>query len=129
MALLVFFSNTGVALSMHFCKGENEKITMNHLDNKHCEKEVKVKSCCDDDSDSDDEECCSDIALQNKFIDKQIVDILKIQFNNIIDFPTKFEYLNFNNVGKNQRLEFTSHFVESNAPPIYLQNSQLIFYA
>lgn len=128
LALLVFFSNTGMVLSMHFCKGEVEKISVHHLENSHCEKESSPKKCCADGDEMDD--CCSDKAVQEQLVDKQSPDILKIQFvdfTGIKPIQNHDEFFFFQNLTALHL--FNNHFIESNAPPIYLQHQQLILYA
>lgn len=128
LALLVFFSNTGMVLSMHFCKGEVEKITVYYPENSHCEKEKAAEKCC---ANGDEMEgCCADKAVQEQLVDKQSPEILKIQS---IDFIGIKPIQNHDEFFFSQSLTdshlFNNHFVESNAPPIYLQHQQLILYA
>ncbi|ADX67077.1 MULTISPECIES: HYC_CC_PP family protein [Weeksella] len=128
LSVLMFLSNIGIVLSMHLCHGVAESISINHLNNHHCQQEEVANSCCPN-PDDEDEACCTEVALQQKMIDKQLVDILKVSF-----FST-FLSNRTHNLWWYEFIEFYAFFVPEtqktypNLPPIYLSHHQFIFYA
>ena len=138
LSLILIFSNLSVAFSMHFCQGAMEEIKMNHLDNKSCEIETAT-SCCPPKSEKNhceiadgeskqQDDCCKDVSYSDKIAEKQVVKVLKlvpIDFLAVEVLQLKTPILDFK---VEETLFLLDSYVESNAPPNYIFNSQLTFY-
>ena len=138
LSIVLIFSNLNLAFSMHYCQDEIKTIKLNHLGNTSC-KIDKVKSCCStlkqknhcespkrESKQKDD--CCKDISYSDKNNHKQVVSIQKlVPIYTLITEVLQIEIpiVNSTVISKKHFLEF---FVDSNAPPNYIKNSQLTFY-
>lgn len=123
---------------MHFCQGEIEQVTMNHLDNNSCKMEVST-SCCPSKTEkrhcelpesnkSKKDDCCKDISYSDKFVEKQTVKIQKLVpicflASEILQIRIPIQDEELSN-----QSNFLDFYVASNAPPNYILNSQLTFY-
>ncbi|SUP53347.1 Uncharacterised protein [Weeksella virosa] len=129
LSVLMFLSNTGIALSMHLCHGVAESISINHLNNHHCQQEEVANSCCPNPDDEEDEACCTEVALQQKMIDKQLVDILKVSFFSTFLSNRTHNLWWYEFVGFSTFFAPDTQKIHTNSPPIYLTHQQFIFYA
>lgn len=122
---------------MHYCQGKVEKVKFNHLDNnkndlvnvkKCCSSETKKKHCeLPKEETKHKDDCCKDVSSSDIVKDRHTVNILKlipVQFlvSHILQIATVIE-----NIEENKN-NFLTFYVASNAPPNYIINSQLTFY-
>ncbi|MEG1200298.1 MAG: hypothetical protein RSD53_12950 [Algoriella sp.] len=138
LSLVLIFSNLSYAFSMHFCQGEMEQVSINHLDNNSCEME-KTMPCCPPKAESNHceipqgennkkDDCCKDISYSDKVVDKQTVKIQKLVPASFITSEIlQIQAPIIQKEVKNE-VNFLYFYVASNAPPNYILNSQLTFY-
>lgn len=139
LSMVLIFSNLNLAFSMHYCQDEIKEIKLNHLDNNSCELE-KIKSCCTTVKQNNhcefpkgefkkENDCCKDISYSDKNYHKQVVSIQKIVpvHNTLVTEILQIEIPIVNSILINKK-HFLAFFVDSNAPPNYIKNSQLTFY-
>ena len=138
LSVVLIFSNLSYAFSMHFCQGEMEQVSINHLDNNSCEME-KTTSCCPPKEDPNHceipqeennkkDDCCKDISYSDKVVDKQTVKIQKLVPASFITSEIlQIQPPIIQKEVKNE-VNFLYFYVASNAPPNYILNSQLTFY-
>jgi len=139
LSLVLIFSNLSVAFSMHFCQGEVKEIKLNQLDNQK-QNVTNVKKCCSSkkkekhcelpkkETKTHKDDCCKDISSLDNTKDQHTVKILKlipVEFlaTSVLQVPITVEDTEVNRISK-----FLIFFVDSNAPPNYIINSQLTFY-
>lgn len=128
--LLAFFllvSSSGWSLNIHYCGGEIASVTAFEKGGSNCcghhsEKEV----CCSTEQDEHNE-CCSDDLLQ-----VELEDSVLSFFNVDFDFFATFLCNGISSFSIEVEDSFPRHlyyYCKSNAPPLYLLYSQLVFYA
>ncbi|MDH0658174.1 hypothetical protein [Empedobacter sp. GD03865] len=138
LSVVLIFSNLSYSFSMHFCQGEMEQVTMNHLDNNSCKMEVSTSCCppktekkhCElpENNKSKKDDCCKDISYSDKFVEKQTVKIQKLIPISFIVSEILQIRIPIQDEEVSNQSSFLDFYVASNAPPNYILNSQLTFY-
>lgn len=126
LAFVVILTATSYNFTIHYCKDTIASISFNTLIEKsNCKKESS--SCCA--TKKNYKKCCSDKVVK---VEKKKDTILSKNFkigvgNYFLQKPNLFEILKnqiFYKSNKN-----VTFYCDSNAPPIYKLNCQLVFYA
>lgn len=135
MVFFLMFSNIGLALNVHYCGGQIDKVTLSYphidRDGKDCELEQKtVHNCCADrDTSLNEETCCEDQTLTQETSEKVVVKTLDISSHTaILTSPQSLE-INFICEIILPKKEVIAFYCDSNAPPFYKLYNQFIFYA
>ncbi|MBK0370400.1 HYC_CC_PP family protein [Flavobacterium agrisoli] len=122
LVILMLVSNIGLALNVHYC-GENvasvsfDKKVYTPKEEKCCAVNKTNKTCCKD-----------KVVVVEKKSDNATVKSFSFEialpFVNQLYVPLVFEEMSFSLHSK-----ILPYYVEANAPPLYQQYHQLIFYA
>jgi hypothetical protein len=125
LASLVFLANIGLSFTVHYCNDSIASISLNTSAEESCSE--KAVSCCA--AEKNHHKCCSDKVVKVK--KKKDIIISK-------SFKIGFEQLAFQqntsfNTSKKQIYDASNEslafYCDSNAPPFYKLNCQLVFYA
>lgn len=129
LAIFLMFSNIGLAVNIHYCKGEIEQISLGYQSGVACEVDADHdKACCKEKPEK--ESCCKDDVIKQGTDQNQVVSkVFQVQTDLFVapityDFTTPF--LLESNVPKST---FVSFYCESNAPPLYKLFKKYIYYA
>jgi len=126
LAFFLLVSSGGWSLNIHYCGGEIASITtFDNINSKCCDHHTETKACCS--SEEEEEGCCSDDVLQVELEDT-VINVFSIDFNYVAilpDFDDSFISIEI----EKSFLSHLHYYCESNAPPLYLLYSQLVFYA
>ncbi|WP_212906041.1 HYC_CC_PP family protein [Capnocytophaga stomatis] len=128
LATLILFSNSGWALSFHYCKDELASISISYTeiseqDSDSCSLDG---GCCETKDDHSD--CCDNQTFESSKSDNTLVS--KVFELNLFSFVLSENLYNFNNISilKSNR-SIPAFYVDLNAPPLYELFCQLVFYA
>jgi len=125
LAFVVFMANIGYSFTVHYCNDTIASISLKSAFEEPCIEEIA--SCCALENNHD--KCCSDKVIKvEKKTDNFIAKHFKIGFDSIVFLEkNSFELL------KRQvfytKKETVAFYCDSNAPPIYKLNCQLVLYA
>lgn len=127
LTVALFFSNLGLAVTIHYCGEDIEKIAFGYGYDASCEHNEIEKSCCKEEKKSK-KDCCSDQIIEQQN-DDIVVQNFTLQFapcllSNAIDIPV----LNYAepSVENQQIFEYS---IQANAPPLYKLYHQFLLYA
>lgn len=126
LSLLLLVSNTGLAVSVHYCGGEVASVATGfNIDNgcgmekaSSCDKEMKItrKSCCDEKT----------IRLKSKSGDVTVkafsVEFTPLTGLDLPDYRVSFQPVAVKEIA-------TRYSYDANGPPFYLLYSSYIFYS
>lgn len=125
LSLLILCSSLGLNFSVHYCNDAIASIALNASVDEPCHK--PLVSCCSVANSHDD--CCSNKIIKvDKNSDEVVFSNSKITFKSLV-FLTQNPQVLFKTTRYNPKNEFLSFYCDSNAPPIYKLNCQLVFYA
>lgn len=128
MALLVLFSNAGLAFNVHYCGGEIAGISsVYNIADSSTNYKHEPKSCCAPKS-SDSDGCCDNKIIKS---DKKS-DVIVKTFSFQVDAPFVIQQWNpvvFVPVSQTMIGQTTEYYCDAHAPPLYQLYSQYIFYA
>lgn len=130
VALLVLVSNSGVAMTVHYCGGKIASVSSGFSDKETCSgpKAVVEKGCCAKTAETNHKKCCSDKKLNLK--GKALDVIVKASEKGFIPFVLPvFEPVNFTYVASVKAQQLPSYYCDANAPPLFKLYHQYIFYA
>lgn len=128
MAILILFSNSGWALSFHYCKDELASVSFSYVQNYEEDTDSCgiADSCCGEDGEHQD--CCDDQTVESSKSDSNL--ITKVLELDLCTFILPNVLPTFNNINalksKKSNIAF---YVDLNAPPLYDLFCQLVFYA
>lgn len=125
LAILILFSNLGLAINVHYCKDKIAGISFTTQVEEICVKDVK--SCCKVEETHD--ECCSNkvIKAQEKH-DNFLSHYSKIDFNAVY-FTQRKTVLPIKKNDFVSKNEIISFYCDSHSPPFYKLYCQLVLYA
>ncbi len=132
LTLLLLVSNMGLALNVHYCKGEISDVSFSYKQKEPCDshKLPESKSCCASDG-NNHKECCKDdvVKLKDKNTsDNIIVKSLQLDLNvfcAINEWKPFQEFYTAQIVIK----DTPSFYCEANAPPLFKLYCSYILYA
>ena len=128
LALLVLFSNAGLAFNVHYCGGNIAGITSVYgVSEKTDVDSVPKKSCCGEKT-TDKKSCCKDKLIKVK--EKSDVTFKTFTFQ--IDAPfviQNWKPIVFAPISKISQQQTNNYYCDAHAPPFYKLYSQYIFYA
>ena len=125
LAFVVFMTNISYSLTIHYCKDSIASVALNSFVDEPCK--TISDSCCALESMHDS--CCSDKIVK---VEKKQDNFLNKSLSFVANFALipRLSPLEFNNnVVLFSSKENPSFYCDSNAPPIYKLNCQLVFYA
>ena len=125
VTLLVFLANIGYSFTVHYCNDTIASVSLNSNFEEPCKE--PVVSCCAKDNIHDS--CCSNKIIK---VEKKHDNFI----NKSLNFESNSAILNTNAscIFSSKSQNFSTQkcpafYCESNAPPIYKLNCQLVFYA
>lgn len=125
----LLFSNLGLAINIHYCGNEIEKVELGYVSEIACSMETHEKACCKEKSEVEKDTCCKDETIQSK-TDEVTVKVFQLQ--HVADFVpptiTSFQPVIINQVKLPKSIK-SAFYCESNAPPLYKLYQQFLFYA
>jgi hypothetical protein len=123
----LFFSNLGLAVTIHYCGHDVEKVVIGYGYDANCEHTASEKACCKEEKKSK-EDCCSDqIIKQQK--DDVVVQNFTLQFAPcILSYSFDFTPPIFAEPSVRTQHIF-EYAVQANAPPLYKLYQQFLLYA
>jgi len=129
LALAILFSNVGLAINIHYCGDEIEKIAFGYAASIGCADETHTKACCKEKNETEKKDCCKNETIKQK-TDDVVIKIFNVQ--QLSEFITPIVY-------KFQPLVISKSILpkkinaafrcESNAPPLYKLYNQYLLYA
>lgn len=127
LSTLILFSNSGWALTFHYCKDEVASVSWGFSSVEEEDSCQTEKSCCAENDEHSD--CCDDQTFESsgsesKFISKSF------ELNTSAFVLSEAHTYNFQNqsVSKPKKC-VPAFYVDLNAPPLYKLYCQLVFYA
>ena len=125
LAILILFSNLGLAINVHYCKDKIAGISFTTKVEEICVKDIK--SCCKVEKTHD--ACCSNKVIKSQDNnDTFLSDHFKIDFNAVYFVQKELVKLTQTDFFVNKK-EIISFYCDSNAPPFYKLYCQLVLYA
>ena len=123
LAILLLVSNVGLAFNVHYCGDEIASVSLkNPFFNQNTE-----ENCCGIAEKKSN--CCNDKVFKfDKKSDNLIVKIVTFQINSPFIFQD-WKPIVFSKKPIFKNCKITSYYCSANAPPIFMRNCQLIFYA
>lgn len=129
----LLFSNLGLAINIHYCGSEIEKIDLGYASTELCSLDTNEKSCCKQNGktrvDETKRDCCKDEIIKQK-TDDVVVKVFKLHY--LADFVTpvlsRFQPFVVTEVSLPKKVN-VSLYCATNAPPLYKLYNQYLFYA
>ncbi|MFJ1429651.1 HYC_CC_PP family protein [Capnocytophaga canimorsus] len=124
-SLLLIFSNSGLAFSLHYCK---EKLASVSVTIESMAMDKEPDSCCL--SDKENTSCCDDKSVEAPETDDEFLSkILKINESTFI-LPYEVAHIFVKTASAERKLSnsYTQN-TQSNSPPLYQLYCRLVFYA
>lgn len=124
LATCILISNIGLIISFHFCEGNFTSLTFFEIN--------KNTNCCEDfcceATDNNHALCCNskEVFIKKTEIDYSQSEIVKFIFWTFADSFYPNELLGALLTSKVN--EATKHYINSNAPPLFILYNSLIFY-
>lgn len=129
LAAALLFSNLGLAINIHYCGNEIEKIEMGYAASINCEEDTHEKACCKEKNETEKKDCCKNETIKQK-TDEVVIKVFNAQ--QFSDFITpvvyKFQPLVISKNSLPEKINVTFR-CESNAPPLYKLYNQYLLYA
>lgn len=124
----LLFSNLGLAVNIHYCSNEIEKIELGYASSVYCAGETPEQSCCGEKEQTQKKDCCKDEIIKQKT--DVVVKTFPVQLLSYYVAPAiyKFQPLVLTEIALPKKIE-TAFFFESNAPPLYKLYQQYLLYA
>lgn len=127
---MLLLSNSGMALSVHYCGGEIASVSSIYSIDESCKmpvKEVEKPHCAEDKENHS--KCCDDeiISLQDKS-DTVIVKIFSFNVDSFFFFE-EWEPLVFLTDIVTILSQFSAYYCDANAPPLFKLHCQYTLYA
>ncbi len=123
LATCILVSNIWVLVSLHFCEGNIKSVSLFET--------KKTDTCCSDtccDEDQENEGCCDSKTI---LIKKTTIDYFETEKISFYFFALSQQiYTNTTQIILQhlKSLKLNKHFIEGNAPPLFILFSSLIFY-
>lgn len=128
LSILILFSNSGWALSFHYCKDELASISFSYIDASKQESDScdLSESCCE--SDNNHSDCCDSQTFESSKSDSKFISkTFELSLSSFVIFENSYILNNISNLISSRN--FPAFYVDLNAPPLYELFCQLIFYA
>lgn len=128
LVIIILFSNSGWAFSLHFCKERLASISIESIyTSENQDACVSLSTDCCSDTDIHDK-CCESDFFESSSSDSNIV--TKVFQWQLIPFIVEkiqfaFDYL----TASKSKKKIVGFYIDSNAPPLYCLYCQLVFYA
>lgn len=128
LAIALLFSNLGLAVNIHYCGTEIEKVDFGYAATINCAEDTHEKACCKEKNETE-KDCCKNETINQK---TDVVVIKVFSSQQFTDFITpvvyKFQPLVISKSSLPKKINVTFR-CESNAPPLYKLYSQYLLYA
>lgn len=125
----LLFSNLGLAVNIHYCGTEIEKIELGYAASINCDDSIHEQSCCKEKDEPVKKDCCKDEIIKQQ-TDDVAVKIFQTQQIAAFIMPAvyKFQPIVVTETNLPKKIEVAFH-CESNAPPLYKLYQQFLLYA
>lgn len=127
MFFVLMFSNVGLAVNLHYCKGVIEKIELGYGSDVNCDHTVLEKSCCQEKKDVKEDCCTDEIIKQSK--DDVVVQSLSLHFSPCILVTSLYFTPHVFYEQETLTNNLFLYSVQANAPPLYKLYQQFLIYA
>ncbi len=130
MAIFLLFSNSGLSVNYHYCKGVLEKISLSfpkaldkdccNKESHHCQSQVEKKN---------ENKCCKDETVKQNSSEQVISKTMQLT-NEFVS--TDIQYIPASLVSREKLVKkdnFVAFYWETNAPPLYKLYNQYLLYA
>ncbi|MDO5607982.1 MAG: hypothetical protein Q4G08_05940 [Capnocytophaga sp.] len=125
LALCLLFSNSGLALTLHYCKENIQSVSLAF--SAESKAESPVKECCQ--SDNGHKECCDDKSVETSAADSKAI-VKTFDFSSVAVLSEAFcaTFTPFIIVADNPKSS-PATYAETHAPPLYKLYCQWVLYA
>lgn len=128
LAAALLFSNLGLAINIHYCGTEIEKVELGYAASINCAEDTHEKACCKEKNETDKKDCCKNETIKQKT--DEVIKVFTTQLSADFITPVVYKFqpivISKNNLPKKINATFRC---ESNAPPLYKLYSQYLLYA
>ncbi|WP_460484983.1 HYC_CC_PP family protein [Capnocytophaga sp. HP1101] len=138
LSILILFSNSGWAITFHYCKDTLSSVSLEYITSASEEEEgcATMDSCCASDDDEDETEtshkkCCDDTSVTSSISDStSVVKVLELQLHPFVIVTSTLPVLEEVSIAKMIKKSIsTDFFTLLNAPPLYELYCQRVFYS
>ena len=138
LSALILFSNSGWAITFHYCKETLSSVSLEYSTSVSEEEEscTTMDSCCASDDDEDETEtshkkCCDNTAISSSISDStSVVKALELQLQPFVVSSLVFPTLEVVSIPQTVKKAITrDFFTQLNAPPLYELYCQRVFYS
>ncbi|HUH26087.1 MAG TPA: hypothetical protein VLY87_05635 [Flavobacterium sp.] len=128
LTVTLLFSNVGLAVNIHYCGNEIEKIELGYASSMNCGDATDEESCCGDDEPKVDG-CCKDEIIKQQ-ADEVIVKVFQTQQITAFVVPAvyKLQSVIITEISLPKSINRT-FYCNRNAPPLYKLHQQFLLYA
>lgn len=131
VAFLMLVSNTGFAMTVHYCGGKISSISSGFSNKETCEipEAAPEKACCAKKVEVSHKKCCSDktVNLKGKTIDV-IVKMASVDYVAPFVVPV-YKPILFGYEPSTKAEKITSYYCDAHAPPLFKLYHQFLLYA
>lgn len=129
LTVTLLFSNVGLAVNIHYCGNEIEKIELGYASSMNCGDDSDEESCCGIEDESETDACCKDEIIKQQ-ADEVIVKAFHTQQLTAFVVPTiyKFQSVIISETSLPESIN-RAFYCNSNAPPLYKLHQQFLLYA
>lgn len=129
LIVALLFANIGLAVNIHYCGNEIEKIEIGYASVIHCAEESHEKSCCDEKDQNSANDCCKNETIKQK-TDDVVVKVFQGDHAAGFIAPAvyKLQPIVVTEVNLPKKIA-VAFYCESNAPPLYKLYNQYLLYA
>ena len=136
LSLLILFSNSGWAISFHYCHNKLTSVTLQYSETDIEEGCIDMDSCCGDDEEAeddmsnDDEGCCKKSTVTSSTSDSvDVVKLFSLHLPIFVLSGESFVLLNADIVPAAAKESVTPIYYGSGGLPLYALYCQRVFYA
>ena len=138
LSALILFSNSGWAITFHYCKDTLSSVSLEYPTSASEEEEdcTTMDSCCasddnDDETETSHKKCCDDTAISSSISDStSVVKALELQLQPFVVSSLVFPTLEVVSIPQTVKKAITrDFFTQLNAPPLYELYCQRVFYS
>lgn len=138
LSALILFSNSGWAITFHYCKDTLSSVSLEYPTSASEEEEdcTTMDSCCasddnDDETETSHKKCCDDTSITSSISDStSIVKVLELQLQPFVIAPPTLPILEEVSITETVKKSITTDFfTQLNAPPLYELYCQRVFYS
>lgn len=142
LSILILFSNSGWAISFHYCKDSLSSVSLEYITSSISEEDddscASMGSCCASEDDEDENEtdtshkkCCDNTAISSSISDStSVVKALELQLQPFVVSSLVFPTLEVVSIPQTVKKAITrDFFLQLNAPPLYELYCQRVFYS